>query len=543
MARPIYVIGHKNSDLDSVASAYAYARLLQLQGEEQAIAARNGELKPEVRFVLERYNVEAPEALEDVYLQVRDVMKRGVISANLDQPLLEAGQLLQEHNRRSMPVVDTENKVLGIIATEDFAKLFFNDLDPQSVNRVPLQMDNLVRALKGRVLVEGRRKLGNRVIVGAMQAETMIDYVEQGCLVVLGDREDAQLAAIESGAAALVITGDLLVSERTLAAARKYGVLVISTGHHTFTAVRLINLSISVQHIMNREFAFCHPEDQMSEVQTILARRRSLPVVNNDGKLVGYLSRTDLINARPKRVILVDHNEQSQAVDGIEEAELLGIIDHHRIADVHTNKPIMFRADPVGCTGTIIAGLYHEAGIAIPHEVAGLLLAGLLYDTLILQSPTCTTRDERVAAELAEIAGEQIEQYGQEVFAAAAANLSERTARELLTADFKEFAVRDTKFAIGTVETASPLTIEKRSPELLQTMQQLTQERGYSSFLFMIVDIINMRSHVLIYGGEHAVAEILGAPLEQDGHSVVAENLVSRKKQLVPLLSRIQAAL
>ncbi|MGZ3642702.1 MAG: putative manganese-dependent inorganic diphosphatase [Ktedonobacteraceae bacterium] len=543
MARPNYVIGHKNSDLDSVASAYAYARMLKLQGEEQAIAARNGELKPEVRFVLERYNVEAPEALEDVYLQVRDVMKRGVISTNLDQPLLEAGQLLQEHNRRSMPVVDAENKVLGIIATEDFAKLFFNDLDPQSVNRVPLQMDNLVRALKGRVLVEGRRKLGNRVIVGAMQAETMVDYVEQGCLVVLGDREDAQLAAIESGAAALVITGDLLVSERTLAAARKYGVLVISTGHHTFTAVRLINLSISVQHIMNREFAFCHPEDQMSEVQTILARRRSLPVVNNDGKLVGYLSRTDLINARPKRVILVDHNEQSQAVDGIEEAELLGIIDHHRIADVHTNKPIMFRADPVGCTGTIIAGLYHEAGIDIPREVAGLLLAGLLYDTLILRSPTCTARDERVAAELAEITGEDIEKYGHEVFAASASNLSERTARELLTADFKEFAVRDSKFAIGTVETASPLTIEKRSPELLQTMQQLAQERGYSSFLFMIVDIINMRSHVLIYGGEQAVAEILGAPLEQDGHSVVAEDLVSRKKQLVPLLSRIQAAL
>ena len=543
MPRPIYVIGHKNSDLDSVASAYAYARLLQLQGEEQAIAARNGELKPEVRFVLERYNVDPPEALEDVYLQVRDVMKRGVISANLDQPLLEAGQLLQEHNRRSMPVVDAENKVLGIIATEDFAKLFFNDLDPQSVNRIPLQMENLVRALKGRVLVEGRRKLGNRVIVGAMQAETMVDYVEQGCLVVLGDREDAQMAAIENGAAALVITGDLLVSERTLAAARKYGVLLISTGHHTFTAVRLINLSISVQHIMNREFAFCHPEDQMSEVQTILARRRSLPVVNNDGKLVGYLSRTDLINARPKRVILVDHNEQSQAVDGIEEAELLGIIDHHRIADVHTNKPIMFRADPVGCTGTIIAGLYHEAGIAIPREVAGLLLAGLLYDTLILRSPTCTAHDERVAAELAEIAGEDIEEYGHEVFSASAANLSERTARELLTADFKEFVVRDTKFAIGTVETASPLTIEKRSPELLQTMQQLAQERGYSSFLFMIVDIINLRSHVLIYGGEHAVAEILGSPLEQDGHSVVAENLVSRKKQLVPLLSRIQAAL
>ncbi len=543
MAKSTYVIGHKNSDLDSVASAYAYSRLLQLQGEEHAIPARNGELKPEVRFVLERYHVESPEALDDVFLQVRDVMRRGVISANLDQPILEAGQLLQEHNRRSMPVVDTENRVHGIIATEDFAKLFFNDLDPQVVNRVPLNQDNLVRALRGRVLVEGRRKLGNRVLVGAMQAETMIDYIEPGCLVVLGDREDAQITAMENGAAALVITGDLLVSERTLAAARKYGVLVISTGHHTFTAVRLINLSISTKHIMNRDFDSCHPEDQMSEVQHTLARRRSLPVVNNEGKLVGYLSRTDLINAQPKRVILVDHNEQSQAVDGIEEADLLGIIDHHRIADVHTNRPIMFRADPVGCTGTIIVGLYHEAGIPIPREAAGLLLAGLLYDTLILRSPTCTPRDERVADELADITGEQIDQYGQEIFAAAAADLSERSAKELLTADFKEFMVGDAKLAIGTVETASPSTIEKRSQELLETMNQLVQERGYSSFLFMIVDIINMRCHLLISGGEHAVAEVLGVPLEPDGHSVIVENLVSRKKQLVPLLPRIQASL
>ncbi len=376
-----------------------------------------------------------------------------------------------------------------------------------------------------------------------MQAETMAEYVEPGCLVLLGDREDAQLKAIERGAAALVVTGDLLVSERTLAAARKQGVLVISTPHHTFTAVRLINLSISTQDVMYREFDSCHPQDQMSEVQGKLARRRSLPVVDNDGKLVGYLSRTDLINARPKRVVLVDHNEWSQAVDGIEEAEVLGIIDHHRIADVHTNKPIMFRADPVGCTGTIIAGLYHEAGIAIPREAAGLLLAGLLYDTLILRSPTCTPRDERTAAELAQITGEDIEQFGQELFAAAAADLNERPAEVLLTSDFKEFTVSDTKIAIGTVETASPATIEKRIPELLATMRRLTQERGYSSFLFMIVDIINMRCHLLIWGGERAVAKVLGVPLEADGHTVIVEDLVSRKKQVVPLLGRIQAAL
>ncbi|QBD78309.1 putative manganese-dependent inorganic diphosphatase [Ktedonosporobacter rubrisoli] len=541
MTRPIYVLGHKNSDMDSVASAYAYARLLQIQGEEQAIAARHGELKPEIAMVLERYQVEPPEALEDVYLQVRDVMRRGVISAHVDQSLLEAGQLLQEHSRRSMPVVDSDNKVQGIIANEDFAKLFFNDLDPQSVNRIPLQRDNLVRVLKGRVLVEGRRKLGNRVLVGAMEPDTMAEYIETGCLVVLGDREDAQTKAIECGAAALVITGDLLVSERTLSAARQHGVMVISTGHHTFTTVRLINLSIRVQDIMNREYSFCHPDDHMSEIQSTLARSRSLPVLDNEGKLVGYLSRTDLINARPKRVVLVDHNEQSQAVDGIEEAEVLGIIDHHRIADVHTSKPIMFRADPVGCTGTIIVGLYHEAGIPIPREVAGLLLAGLLYDTLILRSPTCTPRDERVAAELAAITGEDIEQFGQEIFAAAARDLETKPAESLITSDFKEFTVHNDIFAIGTVETASPSTIEKRSAELQETMRRITQERGYTAFLFMIVDIINMNCHLLIMGAENAVAEALGVALEPSGHSATITGLVSRKKQLVPLLPRIQA--
>ena len=543
MTQPIYVIGHKNSDLDSVASAYAYARLLQFQGEEQAIAARNGELKPEVRFVLERFQVEPLEALEDVYLQVRDVMRRGIISAHIDQSLLEAGQLMQEHNRRSMPVVDSENKVHGIIANEDFAKLFFKDLDPQALNRIPLQRDNLVRVLKGRVLVEGRRSLGNRILVGAMEAESMADYVEPGCLVVLGDREDAQLISIERGAAALVITGDLLVSSRTLEAARKQGVMVISTGHHTFTTVRLINLSTSVKDIMNREFSFCHPDDHMSDVQPALASRRSIPVVDDEGKLVGYLSRTDLIKARPKRVILVDHNESSQAVDGIEEAELLGIIDHHRIADIHTSKPIMFRADPVGCTGTIIAGLYHEAGIPIPYEVAGLLLAGLLYDTLILRSPTCTVRDERVAAELAAIVGEDLEQLGQAIFAAAATDLGEKPSEALITSDFKEFTVRDAKFAIGTVETASPATVEKRSAELLTAMRRIVYDRNYTSFLFMIVDIIHMRCSLLISGGEPAVAEALGVPLEPDGHTAIVEGLVSRKKQLVPLLPRIQQTL
>src|SRR3989454_44940 len=455
MSSPTYVIGHKHSDLDSVASAYGYARLLQLQGEAQPVAARQGELKPEVRFVLERFHVDPPEEVEDVYLQVRDVMQREMLCISLDQPLLEAGRLLQERRRLSLPVVDAEHKVCGILATEDFAKLFFRDLDPRSVNHMPLRRDNLVRTLDGTVLVEGRRLLGERVLVGAMQVETMVEYIEPGCLVVLGDREDAQLAAMEHGAAALVVTGDLPISERTQARAQQLGVLVIRTAYHTFTAAHLLTLSISVQELMSQDFDCCHAEDRISEVQDALARHRALPVVESDGRLVGYLSRTDLITAQPKQVILVDHNEHSQTVDGLEEAELIGIIDHHRVADVHTNRPILFRADVVGSTSTIIADLYREAGIVPPHEVAGLLLAGLLNDTLILHSPTCTQRDKQVAGELAGLAGENLEPFGRAIFAAAAAEPGERPAQALPTADLKEFPVQGSLFTLRTCETNS----------------------------------------------------------------------------------------
>lgn len=543
MTRPIYVIGHKHSDLDSVASAYGYAQLLHLRGEAQPIAARQGELKPEVRFVLERFHVDPPEEVEDVYLRVRDVMQREFLCISLDQPLLEAGRLLQERGRLSLPVVDGENKVCGILATEDFAKLFFRGLEPRSVNHMSLQQENLVRTLDGQILVEGRRQLGKSVLVGAMQVETMIEYIEHGCLVVLGDREDAQLAAMEHGAAALVVTGDLPISARTQARAQQLGVLVISTAHHTFTAVHLITLSLSVQELMSRDFSSCHAEDRVSEIQDTLARHRAMPVVESDGRLIGYLSRTDLISAQPKQVILVDHNEQSQAVDGLDEAELLGVIDHHRISDVHTNRPILFRADAVGSTSTIIADLYREAAIVPPREVAGLLLAGLLNDTLILHSPTCTPHDERVAEELAALAGEDLEAFGRAIFAAAAAELGKRPAEALLTADCKEFAVQSSLFAIGTVETASPDSLEPRIPELYSAMQGLAHKQGYSVLLFMIVDILELRSSILIWGGERAVAEVLGVSLEEDGHSVKVEGLVSRKKQVVPLLTQIQATL
>ncbi len=523
MTRPIYIIGHKHSDMDSVASAYAYARLLQLQGGKHVTPARSGELRPEVDFVFKRFHIEPPQVLSDLYLQVRDVMESNVVAIHTSQSLLEATQLLQKHSYRSLPVIDAHKQVQGVITQEDVAKQFSQQLTEEFDSSVdhfaPLQRENVVRVLKGRVLLEGQRELGKRILVAAMESQTLRTALEPGDL---------------DGAA---------VTERILALAREHGAMVISTTYRTFTAVRLLSMSVSAQAMMKRQFPFCHPEDYLDDIRPELLQNNALPVVDSKRRLVGYLSRTDLLNARPKQVYLVDHNERSQAVDGIEEAELLGIIDHHRVADISTSRPILFRVEPVGSTSTIIATFYQEENIPLPPEVAGILLGGILSDTLVLRSPTCTPRDKRIATELAALAGEDVEQFGQEIFAVATSILSNQPAEQLLTADFKEFVIEASRFAIGTIETVNTATLEKRIPELLSTMERIAQEHRYASFMFMIVNILQMRCHLLIWGGERAVAQVLGVPLETNGHTAVVDGLVSRKKQLVPLLPRIHEAM
>src|SRR5256886_12816281 len=440
MTRPIYIIGHKHSDMDSVASAYAYARLLQLQGGKHVTPARSGELRPEVDFVFKRFHIEPPQVLSDLYLQVRDVMESNVVVIHTSQSLLEATQLLQKHSYRSLPVIDAHKQVQGVITQEDVAKQFSQQLTEEFDSSVdhfaPLQRENVVRVLKGRVLLEGQRELGKRILVAAMESQTLRTALEPGDLVVTGDLQSAQATALEHGASALVVTDGAAVTERILALAREHGAMVISTTYRTFTAVRLLSMSVSAQAMMKRQFPFCHPEDYLDDIRPELLQNNALPVVDSKRRLVGYLSRTDLLNARPKQVYLVDHNERSQAVDGIEEAELLGIIDHHRVADISTSR-----------------------------------------------------------------------------------------------------------YAIGPVETVNTATLEKRIPELLSTMEHIAQEHRYASFLFMIVNILQMRCHLLIWGGERAVAQVLGVPLETNGHTAVVDGLVSRKKQLVPLLPRIHEAM
>ena len=538
MPKKIYVVGHKNPDTDSVVSAVAYADLLRRQGMDNVIAARQGDIWPETHYILERFGVAPPSLVEDVRPTARDLMAPRLIVGKPDESVHAVGQRLREHGIRAMPVVAEDGRLAGLISVEDFASILLLGLDPDLIDQIHLQVDNVVETLDGRLLVEAHgRKLRDKVLVAAMDIETIRSRLEPDIMVVMGDREDAQRIAIEQQVGAVVVTGALSVSDEIMALARDKNVTLISSPHHTFTTVRLLNLSIPIWHIMQRDVLSASLDEPLDDVREKLSRQRTLPVLDGSGQVVGVVSRSDVINPVRHGIYLVDHNEKSQTVDGLDEAELLGIVDHHRIADIQTGAPIFFRNEIVGSTSTLIAGLFGEANISIPPAIAGILLGGIITDTVLLQSPTSTSRDRRVAGELAEIAGVDMAELGREIFARVS-DLTGRTLRQILTTDFKEYRIDEQPFAIGYMETVQKRQVDQIRDDLLAEMKALRVEKGYTSLLLIVVDIVHNQTEILIDGMEQEIAAALGEALLSP-HSIIMSGVVSRKKQIVPILPRV----
>ncbi len=538
MPRKVFVIGHKNPDTDSIVSAIAYAELLRCQGVDNVIPARQGDVWRETRYILDRFDIPLPPLVEDVRPHAHDVMTTDIILASPEESAYFVGRQLREHRIRAIPLVDANRKLAGLITVEDFAHILLVGLDRDKIDQIPLEVHNVVQTLGGRLIVEAKdRQLRDRVMIAAMDIETVRKRVEPDILMVMGDREDAQRVAIEEGVCALVITGDLPISDEIVALAQEQNVTLISSPHHTFTTVRLLNLSIPASHVMRHKVLTAAPGDPLDDLRDKLLRQRTIPVVDVDQQVVGVVSRSDLINPVRHGVYLVDHNERSQTVDGLEEAELLGIVDHHRIADIQSAAPIFFRNEIVGSTSTIIAGLFDEADIPVPPSIAGILLGGMITDTVLFRSPTSTPRDERVARELGAIAGIHVQDFGQDIFAVAS-DLEGRSPREILTTDFKEFRLDSTLFAIGYMETVHKRRVDEIRDQLLAEMKALRAEQGYAAVLFMVVDVVHSQTEILIIGLEQQVAEALGQRLTTP-HSVMLGGVMSRKKQVVPILPRV----
>lgn len=538
MPAPLFVVGHRNPDTDAVCSAVGYAALLRLEGHEGALAARQGPLRPETRYVLDRFGVAAPVLVDDVRPRVVDVMTSEVVTIGPDSPLMDAGTLLREPSLSALPVTEG-GRLVGVCGISDLAQALIN-LDDLSY--VEMNVENLLDCLDGTLIVDApQRTLANRLMVAAMDLESMVGRLQPGVLLVIGDREDAQRAAIEAGAGALVVTGDQDVKSDVIELARRRDVRIITTPHHTFTTLRRIQLSSPVRYVMRTDVVTCAPDDLVEEAREQLQSGPApvpfLVVVEDDGTVRGLLGRTNLLRPHRTQLALVDHNERAQSVVGIEEAEVVAVVDHHRVADFWTRQPPFMRLEPVGATSTIVAKLYREAGLTPDPGIAGVLLSGIVTDTLGFRGPTTTSDDLDLAHFLADAAEVDMRELGDAILAIMS-DVSHKSADDILLVDFKEFTAGECRFGIGTIETTRARPVLERRQELLDAMSRLN---GYTCVMFAVIDVAEECTTVLTSKGAAEIADVLGGK-RLETHTVEIDGIVSRKKNIVPRLGAICSA-
>lgn len=538
--RKVYVVGHKNPDTDSICSAIVYAALkTKLTGREYE-PRRAGQLNEETQYVLERFGVKVPKLLTDLKQQVRDVELKEVEGLRSSVSIRTAWEKMQEYNIHTLPVT-RDRKLEGLITIGDIAKTYMEVYDSTILSKARTQYRNIARAVDGEVVTGNAHSylLKGKVAIAASSKILMSDFIDKDDLVIMGNRKDAQQCAVDRNASCMVVCQNAPISENIIRQAEEKQIVIIRTSHDTFTAAQHINQSIPVKYFMTRDHLVTfRMKDYLDDVKEVMAKKRfrDFPIVDNKGKFVGLISRRRLLNVRKKQVVLVDHNEKNQAVDGIEEADVLEIIDHHRLgSSIETMGPVFFRNQPVGCTATIVYQMYQEECILVEPVHAALLCSAIISDTLMFRSPTCTPLDEQAARALAKIAGVEIETLAQEMFNAGS-NLRGKSAEEICFLDFKQFTVNDTVFGVGQVNSMSAEELEEIRDIVGPHLEKARNSHGLNMIFFMLTNIITESSELLCSGPE-AREKILNAyDLPEDTERIRLKGVVSRKKQLVPTL-------
>ena len=537
MSRPLYVIGHRNPDTDSICSAIGYAHLKQALGEA-AVPARAGKINSETRFVLEKFGVEIPLLIADLYPRAKDIMSPVAITLLPDETLQELGQRMKESEAKSAAVVDEKGLLLGMVSLGDLARRYFEELEMPDLASAGVSLRAILKVLNGKIEVAGEidKIVRGKIWIAAAKAETFKRLIKAGDIALVGDREEEQLTLIECGIDLLVITGNANASNSVRAAAAERGALIFRTRFDTYTAARLVNQSIPVRSIMQQNVVAFKPADLVSDIRdiTVRTRFRNYPVAEN-GKIIGMINRDRLIVPERERVVLVDHNEKTQAVEGIEEAHIVEIIDHHRLGGLETGEPIFIRHDPVGSTSTIVAFMHWHRNVEIPPQIAGLLLAGVISDTLFFRSPTATAQDRNAAERLAGIAGVELQSFGMEVLRAGS-RFTDMQPEEIIRYDLKEFQIGEYRVSISQVSVmgAAELLVE-RVESLQAALAVVRQKDGFDLALLMLTDVLNETTH-LLYAGK-PVGLLRSAFGEEDAAAVfVLPGTLSRKKQVVPPL-------
>ena len=542
--RPVFVIGHKNPDTDSICSAIAYAYLKNEVHGGGYVAARAGQINQETQYVLNFFQAEAPVYVEDVMTQVRDIEIRKTEGVKGNLSLKEAWKLMKELGVVTLPIT-RERKLEGLITIGDIATSYMDMYDSRILSMANTPYKNIVETLDGAMLIGdmGEYYREGKVLIAAANPDLMEDYIEKGDLVILGNRYESQLCAIEMRAGCIVVCEGAKVSLTIRKLAEEKGCVVISTPHDAFTAARLINQSMPLQYFMKSEhLTKFHVNEKTEDIKDIMGQKRyrDFPILDKDENYIGMISRRNLLNLKRKQLILVDHNEESQAVDGIEHAEILEIIDHHRLGALETMAPVFFRNQPLGCTGTIMYQIYGERGVEIPRQIAGLLCAAIISDTLMFRSPTCTAADKAAAEALAEIAGVEIEELAIDMFSAGS-NLGSRTAKEVFYQDFKRFSVGGITFAVGQVNSMNSIELEELREKLLPYLPVALEETGVDMVFFMLTNIVKENTELLCCGPNASTLVHEAFRLPEADEIYFLKGLVSRKKQLIPsLVSALQ---
>ncbi len=534
----VIVIGHRNPDSDSVCSAIGYAFFKNSTDRNTVyIPARAGELNSETRFILEKFQVEEPELVDTLRLKLRDLELRPPVSASPSASIKEVVDLMKENEIRLIPLIDEEGKPMGVVTQSKVAREFVEGLGRQDLSSNPVEVRLLSRVLNGKILANSsaRKTLGGRIFIGARKPETLAKSMGKKDVLLVGDRFDIVMASLQVPVAAVILTGGVDLPGDLLSLAREKGVLIMTTPYDTFTTAKLIELSRPAFSFMRQDYPTAFLDEYMEEVKekVLHSRIRGGLVLDYDGRLVGVVTRTDLINLKRKKVILVDHNEASQAVDGIEEADIIEVIDHHRVGEISTLSPIFFYVEPIGSTSTIVADFFSQKRIPIPKGIAGVLLSGIISDTMNLTLSTTTPKDKRVARRLASLLKIEIPSLAEELLRAAS-RIEDLSPKEIIFRDFKEYRFGNKKVGIGQIITPDFSILYQREEEIRQALKETKEMGGYALITLMLTDPLRKVSEVWAIGEKGLIRQAFD--VEEARGRFVLKNVLSRKKDFITRL-------
>ena len=538
----VYVIGHKNPDTDSICSAIAYADIKNRTDKTKTYMARRaGQINEETEYVLKRFGVRAPGYLPNAGTQVKEIEIHEVPSVPGTISVKKAYSMMKNNNVVTLPITSPDNDLQGVITVSDIAESYMDSYDSHVMSLARTQYRSIADTLDGSVIVGNEHGyfIRGKVVVGAFHPDTMENYIEKDDLVILGNRAEDQLCAIEMDASCIIVGLGAKVTKTIQKFAEEKCCVIISSPHDTYTIARLINQSIPVSFVMKRDnMVTFNTEDFTDDIQDVMIknRHRAFPVINPHGKCIGTISRRNFLDMHKKKVVLVDHNEVDQAVDNIEKAEILEIIDHHKLGTLQTMTPVAFRNEPVGCTGTILYEIYGEQRLEIPEKIAGLLCAAIISDTLMFRSPTCTQTDKIAASALALIAGIKIEEFAREMFSAGS-NLKDKSPEEIFYQDYKKFIGEgNVSFGVGQISSMDSEELKEIKEKLMPFMVSECGRHDITRVYFMLTNILEESTELLFYGeGSQQMAEI-AFERKPDGDTFSLPGVVSRKKQLIPAM-------